>query len=77
MLGGGGEVEGEQSAVVAEELGGADAVSEAEFLADTPEEWASHVGRVLLDEGERVAIGPADVGAVVADGKHGLLFRQG
>ena len=32
----GGKVEGEEAAVVAEELGGADAVGEAELLADAP-----------------------------------------
>jgi len=51
LVGGGGEVEGEEAGIVAEELGGADLVGEAEFFADASEEGAGHVGGVFLDEG--------------------------
>ena len=44
LLRGGGEVEGEEALVVAEELGCADAVGEAEFFADASEEGAGHIG---------------------------------
>ena len=74
LLGRGGEVEGEEAAIVAEKLGGTDAVGEAELLADAPEERPGHVGGMLLDEGERVSVGSTDMGAGVADGEHGLLL---
>ena len=76
LFGRGGEVEGEEPGVVAEELGGADLIGEAEFLADAGEKRAGHVRGVFLDHGERVAVRAADGAAGEADGEHGLFFRQ-
>ena len=76
-LGGiGGEVEAEEAGVVAVELGGADLVGEAEFLADADEERAGHVAAPFLDHAEREAAGIERAAAGVGEGEHGLLFRQ-
>ena len=62
--------------VVAEELGGADAVGEAEFFADAPEEGAGHVGGMLVEEGEGVLLRAGDIGPGIGDGEHGLFLGQ-
>ena len=76
LLGGGGEVEGEEPGVVAEELGGTDLIGESEFLADAGEERACHVRGVLLDHCEFVTVRTGDSGAGEADGEHRLFFWQ-
>lgn len=72
----GGEVEGEEACVIAEELGGADLIGEAEFLADADEQGAGHIGGVFLDHGESMALRAVDGCAGKADGEHSLFFGQ-
>ena len=76
LLGSGGEEEGEESGVVAEELGGAYLIGQAELLADAAEQGAGHVRGVFLDHRQRMPVRTADGGAGEADGEHGLFFRQ-